>query len=104
MEPALFETTTCVNFMAVEKEDFGETEEQVLSSRIDLTREFYLTPTSLTPSKIYARLANNYGFSVQFFQLSNWFEACLIALNGSYNLELGEDENECGIGELLHFG
>jgi hypothetical protein len=25
--------------MAVEKEDFGETEEQVLSSRLDLTRE-----------------------------------------------------------------
>ena len=64
MEPALPETNACMNFMAAEKEDFGEADEQILSSCLNLTREFYLTPTSLTPSKIYVGLANNYGFTV----------------------------------------
>ena len=66
MEPAHFETSTCVNFTVVEKEDFGET-----------------------------------GFIAHFYKLSNWLSDCG-ALNGSLNLELGdEDENECCIGEFI---
>ena len=81
--------------------DLYEVAAQKYSCSKSLVRELYLVPSSMTPDKIYALLNFDASFNSRFFKVENFLAAATVRMNALLGMELGEDDDSNGIGEII---
>ena len=81
---------------------FDDTEnDDKFSCRSTLSSELYMTPSSMSPYEIYKSINENETFKIRFFKFENFLRFGVISLNHFLGLELGEEDDMHGIGEII---
>ena len=71
------------------------------SCRATLSSELYMTPSSMSSYEIYQSINENEIFKSRFFKIENFLRFGVISLNHFLGLELGEEDDMHGIGEII---